>query len=71
MHGGQADYVRNIRADPRVRVRASGRWRTGTAVVLPDDDATARSYRLRHQWDAALGRAMATRPLTIRIDLDP
>ena len=71
VHGDQADYVRNIRADPRVRVRVGRRWREGTAVPLPDDDATARSYQLRHQWDAALGRAMATRPLTIRIDLHP
>jgi hypothetical protein len=23
-----------------------------------------------HQWDAAIGRAIATTPLTIRIDLD-
>jgi len=71
VHGDQADYVRNIYADPSVRVRVGGRWRTGTAVPLPADDATARSYTLRYQWDAALGRRMATRPLTIRIDLRP
>ena len=29
-HGTQADYVRNLRAHPRVRVRAEGGWRTGT-----------------------------------------
>jgi hypothetical protein len=29
-HGDGADYVRNIKADPRVRVKAGGRWRTGT-----------------------------------------
>jgi deazaflavin-dependent oxidoreductase (nitroreductase family) len=70
-HGTQADYVRNIQADPRVRVRIGSQWRTGTAVLLPDDDIDARSRTLPYAWDAAIGRVMATTPLTIRIDLDP
>ena len=49
-HGTQADYVRNLQAEPRVRIRATGLWRAGTA---------------------AIGRMMASAPLTIRIDLDP
>jgi deazaflavin-dependent oxidoreductase (nitroreductase family) len=69
-HGEQADYVRNLRADPRVRVKVAGRWRTGTAVVLPDDLVPARSRTLPYQWDAAIGRLMASTPMTIRIDLD-
>jgi deazaflavin-dependent oxidoreductase (nitroreductase family) len=69
-HGTQADYVRNIQAQPRVRVKTAGRWRTGTATLLPDDDTDARSRTLPHRWDAALGRWMASEPLTIRIDLD-
>jgi deazaflavin-dependent oxidoreductase (nitroreductase family) len=69
-HGDQADYVRNIKADPAVRVKVRGVWRTGTATVLPGDDTDARSRALPYQWDAALGRMMATTPLTIRIDLD-
>ena len=70
-HGTQADYVRNLQAEPRVRVKADGAWRSGTAVVLPDDDPAARSRTLPCQWDAAIGRMMASAPLTIRIDLDP
>ncbi|WP_433384392.1 nitroreductase/quinone reductase family protein [Actinoplanes sp. CA-142083] len=70
-HGTQADFVRNLRAHPAVRVKVARVWRTGTAVVLPDDDAEARSRTLPYQWDAALGRLMASSPLTIRIDLDP
>ena len=69
-HGNQADYVRNVRADPRVRLKIGRQWRTGTAVLLADDDPYARSQTLPHQWDAAIGRLMATSPLTIRIDLD-
>ena len=69
-HGTQADFVRNLQAQPAVRVKVGGLWRAGTAVVLPDDDADARSRTLPYQWDAALGRMMASSPLTIRIDLE-
>jgi deazaflavin-dependent oxidoreductase (nitroreductase family) len=69
-HGTQADYVRNIRAEPRVRVKIAGRWRTGIATILPDDDTDARSRTLPYRWDATVGRWMASEPLTIRIDLD-
>lgn len=70
-HGRQADYVLNLLANPRVRVKVANRWRDGTAVPLPGDDVAARSRTLPYQWDAAFGRAIATRPMTIRIDLDP
>jgi deazaflavin-dependent oxidoreductase (nitroreductase family) len=64
-HGTQAAYVRNLQAGPRVRVKTDGIWRAGTAVVLPGDDPAARSRTRPHQWDAAIGRMMATAPLTI------
>jgi deazaflavin-dependent oxidoreductase (nitroreductase family) len=70
-HGVQADYVRNLQAEPRVRVKVGGVWRAGTAAVLPGDDPRARTRTLPYQWDAAIGRMMASAPLTIRIDLDP
>jgi deazaflavin-dependent oxidoreductase (nitroreductase family) len=69
-HGAQSDYVRNIKHNPRVRVKVRGRWRSGIATLLPDDDTVARSRTLPYKWDAAIGRAMATTPVTIRIDLD-
>jgi deazaflavin-dependent oxidoreductase (nitroreductase family) len=71
VHGTQADYVRNMQAEPRVRVKVNGAWRAGTAVVLANDDAVARSRAMPYQWDAAIGRMMASAALTIRIDLDP
>ena len=70
-HGHQADWVRNIEHDSRVRVLAGRRWRTGRAVILAGDDTAERSRRLPYQWDAAIGRAIATTPLTVRIDLIP
>jgi len=69
-HGLQADYVRNLQANPQVRVKIGSDWRAGTAVPLPADDPAARSRTLPHRWDAAIGRLMASAPLTIRIDLD-
>jgi deazaflavin-dependent oxidoreductase (nitroreductase family) len=69
-HGEQSDYVRNLRKNPTVRVKVGGRWHTGTAQLLLDDDPVARSRTLPYQWDAAIGRLMASCPLSIRIDLD-
>jgi deazaflavin-dependent oxidoreductase (nitroreductase family) len=71
VHGPQADYVRNIKAQPRVRVQLGREWHPGTATIMPDDDAMARSRTLPYRWDAAIGRWMGTTPLTIRIDFDP
>lgn len=57
--GERAQYVRNIHADPRVRVKVrparlrdgvAMRWRSGTAHPMPDDDA-----RRRHR-DLGQGR---------------
>jgi deazaflavin-dependent oxidoreductase (nitroreductase family) len=68
-HGEHSHYVRNIQANPRVRVRLRGRWRSGTAQLLPDDDPAARLRRLGGL-NSALVRAMGTDLLTVRVDLD-
>ena len=68
-HGRRAGYVRNIEANPRVRIRVGGRWRTGTAHVLPDDDPRARQRQLS-RFNSGLVRVMGTDLLTVRIDLD-
>jgi deazaflavin-dependent oxidoreductase (nitroreductase family) len=79
-HGSNAAYVKNIAADPRVRVQVrEGRrqaWLSGTAVALPDDDPLE-----RQRWLATTGkgrganaravRAFGSELLTVRIDLDP
>ncbi|MFE9610171.1 nitroreductase/quinone reductase family protein [Streptomyces sp. NPDC006012] len=66
--GLKSQYVRNIQADPRVRVRIGGRWHTGTAHLLPDDDARARLRRLPLLNSTAV-RAFGTDLLTVRVDL--
>ena len=75
-HGRHAGYVCNIEANPRVRVMVAGRWRTGSAHLIDDDDPRQRlryiaSRRPRSRMSAAAVRLMQTELLTVRVDLDP
>ena len=67
--GGRAAYVRNVEADPRVRIRLRRGWRSGTAHVVGADDPRAR-LRTLSRLNAAGVRAMGTDLLVIRVDLD-
>ncbi|MEW1692775.1 nitroreductase/quinone reductase family protein [Streptomyces sp. NPDC091265] len=66
--GDRSQYLRNIRADARVRVRIKGRWHQGTAHPLPEDDARAR-LRTLPAYNSAVVRALGTDLLTVRVDL--
>lgn len=71
--GEQAPYVRNIKAQPQVRVKARParlrdglrmQWRSGTAHLMPEDDPRDRHRqlgrgRLGYQLDGILLRALA------------
>ena len=79
-HGRKSGYVRNIEANPCVRLKLGdgirARWHTGTAHILSDDDP-----RKRQEWlsknvrgagrNAAAVRFFGTELLTVRIDLNP
>jgi len=67
--GRGAGYVRNIAADPRVRVCVRGMWRTGVAHVLDEDDPHERQRSLP-RLNALAVRLAGTDLLTIRVDLD-
>ncbi|WP_406382517.1 nitroreductase/quinone reductase family protein [Streptomyces sp. NBC_01618] len=67
-YGEKSQYVRNILADPRVRVRIKGRWHRGTAHLLPEDDAHAR-LKVLPRYNSAAVRALGTNLLTVRVDL--
>lgn len=77
--GRDAEYVSNIEADPRVRVKGSlsrGGWRSGTAHILDEDDAEKRLRILGrgNRWRRLCLQAsssIGTSPLTVGIDLDP
>jgi deazaflavin-dependent oxidoreductase (nitroreductase family) len=68
-HGEHSHYVLNIKANPVVRLRIHGRWRTGTAHLLPDDDAKER-LRSLPGFNSTLVRLAGSDLLTIRVDLD-
>ncbi|BET49465.1 nitroreductase/quinone reductase family protein [Streptomyces tendae] len=69
--GERSQYIRNIRADPRVRVRVRGRWYAGTAHLLPDDDPLARLRRLpRFNSMAVRAMGVGTGHLTVRVELE-
>ena len=70
-HGRKAGYVRNIEANPRVRVKVGRKWRTGTGHPMPEDDARARQRKLPNRMNQAVVRAMGSDLLTVRVDLDP
>jgi deazaflavin-dependent oxidoreductase (nitroreductase family) len=68
-HGEHSDYVRNIKANPAVRVRIGGTWRNGTAHLLPDDDPVQRLGNLP-RLNSSVVRLMGSDLLTVRVDLD-
>ena len=67
--GRRAAYVRNIEADPRVRVHVRGRWRGGVARVLEGEDPRAR-LRSVNRLNALGVKALGSDLLVIRIELD-
>ena len=76
-NGARADYVRNLVADPRVRVKIGRRWYAGRAAAEADDDGMARRERIDQRngvvgrFDGAIFRSSVSgTPLTIRVDLD-
>jgi deazaflavin-dependent oxidoreductase (nitroreductase family) len=69
MHGESSNYMRNIKVDNAVRVRIDGRWRTGRAHLLPDDDADARNAQM--SWvNRTANSGLGSELLTVRVDLE-
>lgn len=69
--GHHASFVKNLEANPRVRVRRLGRWRAGTASVAAEEDPIR--WLLRSNPVNSLFVLLASpreRMLTIRVDLD-
>jgi deazaflavin-dependent oxidoreductase (nitroreductase family) len=69
-HGWASAYVKNIQAEPRVRVKVGRRWLSGTATILPDDDPIERMRVLGRGLNDATVRLVGTEHLVIRVDLD-
>jgi len=68
--GRHAQYVKNLMAEPRVRVRVGKDWFEGRAQVLADDDPVARLKKIGGTVNGLFVRMVGTDLLTVRIDLD-
>ena len=75
-HAERCSYVKNLIADPRVRMKIKRRWYAGRATIVADDDGDHRRRELDRangiigRFDGVIFRAAASEPLTIRIDLE-
>jgi deazaflavin-dependent oxidoreductase (nitroreductase family) len=67
--GDKSQYVKNIQANPAVRVRLKGKWHRGTAHLVPDDDPHER-LRSLPKFNSFGVRTFGTNLLTIRVDLE-
>lgn len=74
--GKDSAYVKNLMAEPAVRVKVERSWYSGRAAVVPDDDPLARHRQIvaANGWvgraDGVFFRASATTPISARVDLD-
>ncbi|MGV0646568.1 nitroreductase/quinone reductase family protein [Mycolicibacterium sp. XJ879] len=66
--GDKSHYIRNIKANPNVRVRLNGRWHNGVAHLMPDDDPHERLQSLPG-FNSLGVRTFGTNLLTVRVDL--
>ena len=66
--GRHAGYVRNIEANPGVRVFVRGKWRAASARIVGEDGAAARLDSFDRPTHAANVRRFGTELLTVRFD---
>lgn len=69
-HGTRADYVKNIQANPQVRMKIRGRWLSGTARVVTSEDSLQHLRRQRNKLSAATVKIVGTDPVSVRVDLN-
>jgi deazaflavin-dependent oxidoreductase (nitroreductase family) len=66
VHGRQAAWVRNLEADPAVRIKLTGRWRQARASVEPYDEAVAERF---NAYARSGPRALGIDPVLVRVEL--
>jgi deazaflavin-dependent oxidoreductase (nitroreductase family) len=70
----RSPYVKNLLANPAVRIKVGRRWRCGVAHMLDDDDPLARRGQLDREngfvgrLDGIIFRMLASAAATVRID---
>src|SRR5215207_167016 len=69
--GRHAGYVRNLEADPQVRVRIGRQWRRARAEIMDDDDPQVRLNSFGRPRHAAAVRRFGTELVPVRFDFSP
>jgi deazaflavin-dependent oxidoreductase (nitroreductase family) len=67
VHGEQAGFARNIAAEPRVRLKLSGRWEEGSAALTALDETILRRF---NAYARSGPRALGIEPKLVRVELD-
>lgn len=67
--GRFAQWVRNLEADPAIRIRLRARWRPASASILDDDDARLRLDGWGRPGHARLVRRLGTALTTVHLRL--
>ncbi len=67
-HGRRAGYVRNLDAEPNVRIRVGRLWQRGAALLVDNDDIDARLQHFTPQHTNVI-RRFGTELATVRVDL--
>jgi len=76
-HGERAGYVRNLLANPRVRIKRGRHWLDGTATVVDNDDPFDRAAWIAEQrhrskkLEFLATRLFCADPITVRVELGP
>jgi deazaflavin-dependent oxidoreductase (nitroreductase family) len=65
----RSDFIRNIEANPKVRLRVHGRWREGLAHACHEDDPVKRLWKVNPVNSFFLWIAGTERLLSVRVDL--
>ncbi len=66
VHGSRSDFVRNIEANPEVRLRHRGRWEAATASIHPMDAEIVGQFNLYARTGP---KVVGIEPTLIRLDL--
>src|SRR3954468_17567056 len=68
VHGRHADWVRNLEATPRIRIKMSGRWQDADATVHDYDEATVRRF---NRYARSGPQTLGIDPVLVRVELLP
>jgi deazaflavin-dependent oxidoreductase (nitroreductase family) len=68
VHGPHASFVKNLLAEPQVRIKIRGRWLCGRAQLEPLDERRLSEFS---RYARGGPRTMGIDPAFVRIDLDP